>query len=519
MLIAVVLGALAVVWALADLSIERIGFAATVPPKLRGAEEAASALARIFGALVLSLYPPDATGRRLHWVAAGFVVMGVGHLFYGYMAPLLGFPADPDTGLFAGFVVRTLAAVLFVIGLVPDSAPRFSRRVALAVAVGTCAAWAVVELAEGIIGLPRMIAVESIQGSASVRAGGMVPGLTGWHWVLSAVPLILTIAATAGAFRGVRRGRLRGWLLVAMTLLAASQLHHALWPSVYGSPLLTSADLLRLTFAAVVAIGGVLELRRIANDRAHLLTKERERTQALEELASMKADFTSMVAHELSSPLLAIRGLAEMFGSEGLEPSERARILGKHREQADSLEALIEDVRASADVERDDFALAPRPTLANALLADAASYAGTMPGGHRLVVSDATEDAWVLADPERIGQVLRNLLANAAKYSLADSEIELRAEPVERTGRVRISVRDRGFGIRAEDLGRIFEKFGRGRDLEGRKVPGAGLGLYVSRRIVCAHGSELAVWSAPGEGSVFSFELEVDSGTDGPTRR
>ena len=98
----------------------------------------------------------------------------------------------------------------------------------------------------------------------------------------------------------------------------------------------------------------------------------------------------------------------------------------------------------------------------------------------------------VVADPERVGQVLRNLLSNAAKYSPDGAPVELRATcvpgPSGKPGRVRIEVADGGHGVRPDEVGRIFEKFGRGRDEEGRKIPGVGLGLYLSRRIVRAHG-------------------------------
>jgi signal transduction histidine kinase len=114
----------------------------------------------------------------------------------------------------------------------------------------------------------------------------------------------------------------------------------------------------------------------------------------------------------------------------------------------------------------------------------------------------------VVADRERIGQVLRNLLSNAAKYSPEGVPIELRAKR-EQEDCVRIEVADHGPGIHPDDRARIFEKFGRGRDREGKKIPGVGLGLYLSRGIVRAHGSDITVDSAPGEGAVFGFELKV----------
>jgi signal transduction histidine kinase len=103
--------------------------------------------------------------------------------------------------------------------------------------------------------------------------------------------------------------------------------------------------------------------------------------------------------------------------------------------------------------------------------------------------------------------VLRNLVGNAAKYSPEGAPIELRATP--HAEHVRIEVVDRGPGIHADDVERIFEKYGRGRDQQGRRVPGAGLGLYVARRIVAAHGSTLTVRSDAGGGAVFGFDLEL----------
>ena len=112
-------------------------------------------------------------------------------------------------------------------------------------------------------------------------------------------------------------------------------------------------------------------------------------------------------------------------------------------------------------------------------------------------------------DSKRLQQVLRNLLSNAAKYSPENAPIELRARPGDTPGRIRIDVVDHGCGIHPDDAQRVFEKFGRGRDRSGRKIGGTGLGLYLSRRIMQAHGSDLTLSSGSKGGSVFSFELEA----------
>lgn len=251
----------------------------------------------------------------------------------------------------------------------------------------------------------------------------------------------------------------------------------------------------------------------MAAERASLLAEEEERGRHLRELALMKADFTAMVAHELAFPLCAVRGYAEMLAADGLCRVERERLLDRLRAETDGLDALVSDVRALATVERDDFSINPCRVPVHTLLEEAASFAGTLPGGHPLTVVDGVRGAvWV--DAGRIGQVLRNLLKNAAAYSPEGAPVSLEASPGGDPDRVCFSVYDHGPGIHPDDVGRIFEKYDRGRDAEGRKVAGAGLGLYLSRRIIHSHGSELIVRSEQGSGSTFAFDLEKASTDD-----
>lgn len=294
-------------------------------------------------------------------------------------------------------------------------------------------------------------------------------------------------------------------MLVAMVLLTGSQLHNIFWPSIY-SPVLATADLLRLAFTAAVVAGAIVELRRIAAERAALLAIEQEHSRHLTELARLRADFTAMVAHELGSPVAAIRNLAVLSASGKLDAEEQSQALATIQAETAVLTNLVADVRAASSVERDDFRVDVRPVPVRALLHDAAAFARTLSGHHPLSLSIQADEV-VLADPERVGQVLRNLLTNVAKYTPDGTPVELRARAV--SGRVRVEVTDHGPGIHPEDLARIFEKFGRGRDAVGGRVSGVGLGLYLSRRIMHAHGSDLEAQSTPGSGSVFAFELEV----------
>ncbi len=298
-----------------------------------------------------------------------------------------------------------------------------------------------------------------------------------------------------------------------MVLLAGLQLHDLFWPVPHPG-VLSSTQVLHLAFSAMVAVGGILELRRLATERNALLAAEKERSEHLRELSVLKADFTAMVAHELGTPLAAIQGYTDMLKTGEVPPGLRAQALDAIQTETDALKALIADVRAAAKIERDDFAVEKAPVALDDLLEDAAAFAKAFDGDNPLKVEAEVHER-VLADAERVGQVLRNLLSNAARYSEQGSPIELRATRVEDgtgPGRVRIEVADNGRGIHPDDTERIFEKFERGRDQPGQKVSGAGLGLYLSRRIARAHGSDLTIRSEPGEGSVFAFELEAAPG-------
>ena len=507
-LVAAVLAALVVAWAATNLVLGGEGFAVLVSDKVVGGEEAASALARLFAALVLGLFLADAVGWRARWVAGGLIVLGLGHLVFGYLEPLIQEdPPELGESLYEAFVTQTLACALFMVGLFPGRPPRLLVWAATAIPAALVAGYVVIfEFLHGEEWMPLLSLVANPE--RTVTLGSPLIWLTSWHWALSALPLGLATAAMVGAFWQTRRGLLRSWLLFAVVLLAGSVLHDYLWPSAYGGGLLTTADALSLVFAVVVAVGGISELRRVASERARLLATERERAKRLNELNALRSDFSAMIAHELETPIAAVRKLNEMLSAEGEEPGIREYATAATEGELDALTNLVSDVRSVAAVEREDFEVETRPLALKKLLTDAEAYARTLPAEHpfrQIREGDLRAEERVLADPERIGQVLRNLLSNAAKYSPEGTSIELRV--IGQKGRIRLEVADHGPGIHPDDVTRIFEKFGRGRDLEGRKTPGVGLGLYLSRRIVRSHGSELTVQTRPGEGSVFGFEL------------
>lgn len=264
------------------------------------------------------------------------------------------------------------------------------------------------------------------------------------------------------------------------------------------------------TSATVIPYGdreGLCCIVRDISERKRAEEELKEANRRLNELAVLKSAFSSMVAHELYSPLVAARGYLDMLATGELGPDEQEHVLDGMRSELEMLSALVADARIAGNIEQEDFAVQPRKIPVGTLLDDAVAFAGMLPGEHRIIVKAGVREQDVWADQYRIGQVLRNLLSNAAKYSPDGAAIELRA--VTCGDHVRIEVADRGPGIHLDDAVRIFEKFGRGRDPSGHKVAGVGLGLYLSRRIMKAHGGDLMLDSTPGVGSVFAFELRI----------
>lgn len=471
-----------------------------IAPRAKTGFEVFLALGQLFGALILAIVPDERIHHRLRWAASGLLISGLGALGYGYLYPLVNDTGSLNTAIFGSLLVRTLATGLIAIGMFPARPPQFRRATLMAVLILAGMLGMIVALRDNQ--LPTLIDIAGIH-AMETGSPTTLPGLTPWHWTLAPLPLILGIVATVGALRHFPGHALGGWLAGAVVLLTGSQLHSIFWPSLYSS-VLTTTSFLRLGFTLVLVGGGILELRHLMQERAAMLAVEQERTRRLEELAVLKSDFTAIVAHELASPLAAIGALTEIVAIEDLSTAERCQAVAAIQAETRMLHTLVADVQAAAAVERDDFAVQPHPVPVSSLLEAAAAYARTLAGAHPLTVENEV-DTHVMVDPERVGQVLRNLLNNATKHTPPGTPVALRA--LRNEGHIRIDVIDKGPGITPADQHRIFQKYARGLDGDHRQVPGRGLGLYFSRRVLQMHGSTLTVASEPGQGAVFSFRL------------
>jgi len=225
----------------------------------------------------------------------------------------------------------------------------------------------------------------------------------------------------------------------------------------------------------------------------------------------LKNDLVATVAHEFRTPLTSLRMAIHILIEEtvGAINERQADLLQAAREDCERLQGIVDDLLDLSRIQsgKVEVSLEPVPakSLADAAVAgkiEAAREAGVELSGS---VGEAAVVP-VLVDPGRIGLVFENLIANAIRHSPRGGRVEVRAEPV--GGRVRFEVRDEGPGVPPEYRHRIFEKFFR---VPGTKGEGIGLGLYISREIVLAHGGEMGVdgGGADGEQTRFWFTLRV----------
>ena len=224
--------------------------------------------------------------------------------------------------------------------------------------------------------------------------------------------------------------------------------------------------------------------------------------------ARMRSDFVSAITHELKTPLTSISMFAEMMRlGRYRSDEERRRYVEAISDESQRLTRLIEQVLNFARIERGTRTYRFE-TVEPAELVDRALDAmhAQLERGRFEVSTEVEEDLpAVRADPDAITEVLVNFLSNAAKYSLDDRRIALRA--FRRNGNVCISVADHGIGISRKHLRRIFDKFYRAPVPQVEETDGTGLGLTVSLSIARAHGGTIDVESEAGSGSTFTLVL------------
>ena len=249
--------------------------------------------------------------------------------------------------------------------------------------------------------------------------------------------------------------------------------------------------------------------------------KVRQRTRELEisnqelrviqnelmEANMVKSEFMSIASHELRTPLTTLLGYSELLLTRSLPESQKKEFLGFINEDSIRLSKIVDDLLDITRIEsQQDFGFVKKPVQLADILAKNISFYSRVETGHR--ITSQIEDALPLinADGEKIGQVIKNLLDNATKYS-SGGDIVCRA--FVKDNMVWITVQDQGIGISQQDLTRIFDKFHRVERKETAHITGTGLGLSITKYIVEFHNGKIVLQSELDKGTTIGFGLPI----------
>ncbi len=253
------------------------------------------------------------------------------------------------------------------------------------------------------------------------------------------------------------------------------------------------------TLAVLLLAGTVVSARTVSRELA---------------MARLQGDFVAAVSHEFRTPLTTMRQLTEVLGEGRLiDESRRQTYYDALTRQTNRLQRLVESLLDFGRMEAGKSPYQLEPADVSALVREVAGAftSEAEAGGAPLDIRVSGESCAARVDRDALGHALWNLLDNARKYGPASGPIEVSVSAT--SGDVAISVRDRGVGIPAGEQAHVFDKFVRGAHARTESIRGTGLGLAIVAHVVAAHGGQVSVTSAPGEGSTFTITLpraEVD---------
>jgi PAS domain S-box-containing protein len=245
----------------------------------------------------------------------------------------------------------------------------------------------------------------------------------------------------------------------------------------------------------------IAEYFAVAVRNVALYHEVEERRAAVLELNQTKSDLIAMLAHDFRGPLTSIVGFADLTGEVGEINDEQQSFLQTIKRSALQLSELATDTLTLSRLERNEVSL----SLGDTSLGDLIGAVVGQMADRREVALTIEGDTRVTGDQDRLRQVFTNLIDNAIKYTPSGAQPEVLVHGDPET--VTVTVRDRGIGIPAGELSRIFDRFSRASNARKMRISGTGFGLYLTKQLVQLHGGTIAVESEENEGSTFTVIL------------
>ena len=261
------------------------------------------------------------------------------------------------------------------------------------------------------------------------------------------------------------------------------------------------------------ADGVIVGASKIARD---VSDRNRQRRIA-EEAHRAKDEFLATLSHELRTPLNTVLGYVQMLRSESVPPDQAPKAFEVIERNARALARLVDDVLDTSRIISGKMRIELRPCALAPIVSEAVSSIAPAAERKEVVVETKVDEGLLVhADPDRLRQVMWNLLANAVKFTPAGGHIQIAAR--RNAGSVSLTVTDTGAGITPQDLPYMFQRFWQADRNGNRAHGGLGLGLALTRHLVELHGGRISARSAgPGSGSTFEIELPVTDGDPRPS--
>jgi K+-sensing histidine kinase KdpD len=254
----------------------------------------------------------------------------------------------------------------------------------------------------------------------------------------------------------------------------------------------------------VAFVGALANQVALAIDKAALYALERQTTETLRELERARAEFVAVVTHDLRTPLSVIRGYLDLLAEKN---GKRKIPIDEAVAQVLRLDQLVDRILTGVRIENPDLTLRRARFDLRATVMTTLRELAPIARNHKLAGPREGAAIWVRGDRRRTAEVLAGLVHNATKYAPEGTRIGVRVEQRRDRGIVRVS--DEGPGVTAQDRARMFEPYVRAAAHAG--LPGTGIGLFASRRVVEAQGGDIWYEDAPSGGSVFAFSLPLSS--------